>query len=134
MIISIDFDGTVVSHAYPFIGFDIGSVPVLKAIVDNGHKIILNTMRSHKKIKILEKEIDPLQEAIDWFNENGIALWAVNENPEQKEWTDSPKIYANLYIDDSALGCPLRLYNNGYVAVDWKRMENILKDLRIIKE
>ena len=31
----------------------------------------------------------------------------INEDPDQKEWTQSPKVYANLYIDDAALGCPL---------------------------
>ncbi len=46
MIIAIDFDGTCVTHAFPKIGKDIGSVPVLKALTEQGHKIILFTMRS----------------------------------------------------------------------------------------
>ena len=46
MIIAVDFDGTCVSHEYPKVGKDIGAVPVLKALVEIGHKIILNTMRS----------------------------------------------------------------------------------------
>ena len=37
MIIGIDFDGTCVKHAFPSIGDDIGAVPVLKELVDNGH-------------------------------------------------------------------------------------------------
>ncbi len=32
----------------------------------------------------------------------------VDENPAQREWTDSPKVFADLYIDDSALGCPIK--------------------------
>ena len=44
----------------------------------------------------------------NWFALNGIELWAVNENPDQKTWTHSPKAFANAYIDDAAIGCPLR--------------------------
>ena len=46
MDILIDFDGTVVTHDFPAVGKDIGSVPVLKRLVDNGHRLILFTMRS----------------------------------------------------------------------------------------
>ena len=97
MKIAIDFDGTCVTHEYPRIGKDIGAVPVLKKLVEEGHRLILNTMRSGKE----------LQEAVDWFKINGITLYGVNEDPGQKDWTQSPKVFANLYIDDAALGCPL---------------------------
>lgn len=40
MIIAIDFDGTCVTHDYPRIGKDIGAVPVLKKIVENGHRLL----------------------------------------------------------------------------------------------
>ena len=33
MVIALDFDGTVVTHEYPYIGEDIGAVPVLKELV-----------------------------------------------------------------------------------------------------
>jgi hypothetical protein len=97
MKIAVDFDGTCVTHEYPNIGKDIGAIPVLKKFVAAGHLLILNTMRSGKE----------LQEAVDWFKENDIPLRGVNEDPGQKEWTQSPKVFANLYIDDAALGCPL---------------------------
>lgn len=45
-IIGIDFDGTVVTHDFPKIGKDIGAVTILKRLVENGHKLILFTMRS----------------------------------------------------------------------------------------
>ena len=45
-IIAIDFDGTVVTHAYPHMGMDAGAVPVLKELVANDCKLILYTMRS----------------------------------------------------------------------------------------
>jgi hypothetical protein len=31
-----------------------------------------------------------LQEAINWFKDNGIALYGMNEDPSQKKWTQSP--------------------------------------------
>ena len=46
MIIAVDFDGTCVKHAYPKIGEDIGAIPVLKQLVNDGHQLVLNTMRS----------------------------------------------------------------------------------------
>ena len=98
MYIAVDFDGTCVTHDYPRIGKEIGATKVLKRLVEAGHKLILNTMRSGKE----------LQDAIHWFNKNGIELYGVNENPTQKRWTTSPKVYAHMYIDDAAFGCPLR--------------------------
>ena len=97
MYIAVDFDGTCVTHDYPRIGKDIGATKVLKRLVKAGHKLILNTMRSGKE----------LQDAIHWFNKNEIELYGVNENPTQKHWTTSPKVYAHMYIDDAAFGCPL---------------------------
>ena len=98
MYIAVDFDGTCVTHDYPRIGKEIGAVKVLKRLVEAGHKLILNTIRSGKE----------LQDAIHWFNKNEIELYGVNENPTQKHWTTSPKVYAHMYIDDAAFGCPLR--------------------------
>jgi hypothetical protein len=101
--IVIDFDGTVVKHRYPDVGEDIGAVPILRRLVDNGHKLILNTMRSRNC-----EGVDTLQPAIDWFASHGIPLYGINKNPTQKEWTSSPKVYGHLYIDDAALGAPLK--------------------------
>ena len=101
--IVLDFDGTVVKHRYPAVGEDIGSVPVLKKLVNNGHKLLLSTMRSHDS-----NGADTLQPALDWFKERNIPIYGVNENPSQKDWTSSPKVYGHIYIDDAALGAPLK--------------------------
>ena len=60
-LIAVDFDGTVVTHAYPEIGDDAGAVPVLKELTDNGCRLILYTMR-HGKL---------LDDAIRWFRTAG---------------------------------------------------------------
>ena len=116
-IIAIDFDGTVVTHAYPHMGMDAGAVPVLKELVANDCKLILYTMRSGQ---LLEK-------AVQWFKEQKIPLYAINENPGQKSWTSSPKVHADLYIDDSALGCPIRFMDGvARPVADWVKIRQQL--------
>ncbi len=117
LIIAVDFDGTCVTHEYPYMGVDIGAAPVLKELTDNGCRLILYTMRSGK----LEKE------AVEWFKRNGIPLFAINSNPEQKQWTKSVKPHADLYIDDSALGCPLTTSQQSIRPfVDWVKVREWL--------
>ena len=40
MIINLDFDGSVVTHAYPLVGKDIGAVPVLKKLIKKMYYIL----------------------------------------------------------------------------------------------
>lgn len=122
MIIAIDFDGTIVKHKYPIIGEDIGAIPVLKELIDNGHKLILYTMRSNKE----------LQEAVDYLKDKGIEFWAINENPSQKHWTSSPKIYANMYIDNAGIGIPLIYSLDEKPFVNWEGVKEMLCNNSII--
>lgn len=119
-VIAIDCDGTIMTHEYPKIGKDIGAIPVLKRLIKNGHKLILWTMRSDNK----------LAEAVEWLEQNNVTLTYINRNPTQLEWTNSPKIYAELYIDDAAAFCPLKsdriLSRRPFV--DWVVMEQWLED------
>jgi hypothetical protein len=127
MIIAVDFDGTCVTHEFPYVGKEIGAAEVLKELTDKGHKIILFTMRSHPEEINQNRTIggdiisnDTLQDAIDWFKKHDIPLFGINENPTQKDWSSSPKPYAHIYIDDAALGVPLKknsLSEKPYV--DW---------------
>lgn len=119
MYIAIDFDGTVVTHEYPRVGKDIGAIPVLRKLVAAGHKIILFTMRDN----------DTLADAEKWFVDNGIPLYASNDNPSAR-WSTSRKVFAHLYIDDMAAGVPLKLNlsMSNRKFVDWKKMENWLEE------
>lgn len=140
MKICIDFDGTCVTHEYPHIGSDIGAAPVLKKIVEAGHDLILFTMRcdTNKYQRGNGKELveslpgEYLSHAANWFKENNIPLFGINTNPEQKTWTTSPKAYGQLYIDDAALGIPLIYDKHKRPFVDWSKVEELLKELKII--
>ena len=125
MILNIDFDGSVVTHAYPLVGKDIGAVPVLQRLVKKGHQLILFTMRGDNS---------HLNEAIEWFKENDIPLYGINSNPTQRSWTNSPKSHADFIIDDTAIGCPL-IYNWEYSTnpyIDWVKMEKLLIESNIL--
>lgn len=134
MVIGLDFDGTCVTHEYPQVGQDIGAVPVLKKLVENGHQLILNTMRSGRE----------LGDAIDWFKENGIELYGVGYNPTQARWTSSPKCYAELYIDDAGLGAPLSIMTTkddegkevgyGRPFINWVIVEEYLTNMGLINQ
>lgn len=138
MIIGIDFDGTCVTHEFPQVGSYIGSEPVLKRLVDSGHKLILFTMRSDIDTPSSDDEnIHPvggnyLTDAVNWFKERNIPLWGINENPEQKLWTTSPKAYCNLYIDDAALGIPLIHGHHSRPFVDWYVVLDMLIKMSIL--
>jgi hypothetical protein len=73
---------------------------------------------------------------VQWFRERDIPLYGINEDPGQKGWTGSPKVYANLYIDDAGLGMPL-VFTNEMKArgerayVDWKKVSKILSQLEV---
>jgi len=141
MIIAIDFDGTCVTHEFPKLGADIGAVPVLKKLIESGHQLVLFTMRSDivnptgEDNELHLESGNYLTDAVNWFKENGIPLYGIQTNPTQHTWTTSPKAYAQLYIDDAALGCPL-LYGNfdengeGFYfdrpQVDWETVQEIL--------
>lgn len=125
MEILLDFDGTCVKHDFPNIGGDIGAIPVLKKLTEQGHKLILFTMRSDFNGKKY------LTEAVNWFKENDIPLYGINVNPTQRHWTSSPKAYGHLIIDDTALGIPLKVDESG-AYVDWIEIEKILTDSKIL--
>lgn len=123
MTIGIDFDGTLVSWNFPLIGKDIGAAKVCRDLVKKGVKIILYTMR--------DKEF--LDDAVKWCKDNEIKLYGVNENPSQT-WSDSRKVHADIYIDDQALGCPLKEDKSisDRPFVDWDKVRKVLEEENIL--
>ena len=135
--IILDFDGTVVTHEFPSVGKDIGAVPILKKLVANGHKLILFTMRSERPFINFNGSVRyVLDEAVEWFEKNDIPLYGINTNPEQKDWTSSPKAFGQLIIDDIGLGCPTKVdkKKSQRPFVDWEKVEELLIEKGLIEK
>lgn len=98
MTLAIDFDGTIVEHAYPEIGKPIPfAIDVLKRLQDECHcRLILWSVR----------EGDLLTQAVEYCRNNGLEFYAINANYPEEKTTDmsSRKIVADYYIDDRNLG------------------------------
>jgi len=96
--IAVDFDGTIVEHAYPAIGKEkLFAFSTLKQLVKKGAKLILWTFRTGKE----------LEEAVEFCRRNGIEFYAVNKNYPEEEFDEtkvSRKIDVDIYIDDKNLG------------------------------
>lgn len=104
-------------------------------------ELVLFTMRSNLRKGKAEKnslgwnnpedlylKTDVLDDAVNWFKKHNIPLYGINENPEQRAWTASPKAYGQLYIDDAALGCPIK-YDKEFAErpfVDWSVIRDML--------
>lgn len=95
-IIAVDFDGTIVTRAFPAIGNEIPlAFETLKALKQKGHKLILYTCR----------EGYHLSEATKYCLENGVEFDAINENTMDAPFNHlgrSRKPYADLYLDDKS--------------------------------
>lgn len=117
-VVAVDFDGTVVKHRYPHIGPPVPfALTAMKLLVEADVGLVLWTMRHDRH----------LTAAVDYFRYAGVPLYGVQTNPSQSSWTGSPKAYADVYIDDSAAGCPLT-HEDPRPYVDWPEM---MKDYRI---
>lgn len=120
--VAVDFDGTIAEHAeFPEIGDPVPDAFLwLKRFKKWGDRIFLWTMRSG----------DELEQAIEYCREHGLEFDAINEDPEQSDWTDSPKAYANIYIDDLSAGCPLLEQGRDRPCVDWTAVGPMVARMR----
>lgn len=117
-VVAVDFDGTIVTHEYPQIGKPVPhALETLKWLQENDVQIILWTMRSEGH----------LRDATEYLKANGIELHGVNKNPDQGSWTSSPKAYAQFYIDDAAVGCPLIPVAHARPMVNWQVVRGMLE-------
>lgn len=97
MIIAVDFDGTLVEHAYPKIGKEIPfAFETLKMLQKDRHQLILWTVR----------EGYLLDEAVQFCKEKGVEFYAVNQSMPDlvDDKFSSRKVTADLFIDDRNLG------------------------------
>jgi hypothetical protein len=121
--IYLDFDGTVVEHAYPAIGKpNPFALETIKMLQDKGHRIILNSTR-------VEFEDGSLQAALDYLNTNphipGIkiihhTMRKLNPQPWHR---DKLKRAQYIYIDDMATDIPKHITAEHGFMVDWTRVK-----------
>lgn len=103
MTIAVDFDGTLCEYAFPDIGEQTThQKELMNRLIElrkNGHKLILWTNRGDNQ------QYPVLTEAIQWCKDRGLEFDSINENlPNQKKLSGpSPKVMADLYIDDKAV-------------------------------
>ena len=98
MIIAVDFDGVIVEDKFPDVGEpDMRLVNLLNMAYNQGHSVILWTSRVD----------DKLETAVETCKKIGLSLTAVNNGDPgniSQYGTDPRKIYADMYLDDRALG------------------------------
>ena len=100
MTIAVDFDGTIVEHAYPKIGREKPfALDTLRMLASEGHKLILWTSRDGEL----------LEEAVEYCRRGGVEFYAINSNTPQKGLDFgknglSVKVTADVYIDDRNIG------------------------------
>jgi len=122
MKIYLDFDGTVVEHAYPKIGkYNKGAFEVIRKLQDAGHEIILNTYRADCNDGTLEKARTYLDQAtlIDPI------LKFEKKKIEPHPW-DWNYFKANdlIFIDDICKNSPLMaIQSSTYEIVDWESLD-----------
>jgi len=95
--IAVDFDGTIVEHAYPKIGKEmLFAFATLKELQKRGHKLILWTFR----------HAEYLDEAVEYCKKNGVEFYAVNKNFPEEVWDQNVarKLNADIFIDDRNVG------------------------------
>lgn len=101
LLIAVDFDGTIVDHAFPEVGKPLpGAIETLREIVDAGHHIILYTCREDGPVR------GYLSEATRLLERHGVTIRSVNCNHPEDEFRSEigRKPYADIYIDDRNLG------------------------------
>lgn len=98
MIIAVDFDGTLCRDAYPSIGEPMpGAIKGMQDLKAQGHYLIIWTCRTG----------DRLRDAVNWLLEQGIPFDRVNDHSAANialYGAGGNKVYADVYIDDKALG------------------------------
>ena len=136
--IAIDFDGTCVTHRFPDIGESIGAERVLRKLIKKGHKLILHTSRTDCDSGTVPgfPALPPgkyLTAAVEWFNDRHIELYGVQRHPGQDPRYHN-KPFADLILDDAALGCPLKSDKeiSPRPFVDWEVVEMYLTGMKYL--
>ena len=92
----IDFDGTIVTHAFPYIGAaKPGAIDTINKLA-NDYNIIICSCRNNPKIRH-QGNIDTFVEMEKWLIEKGVKFDEIDDGTTGKP-------IADYYIDDRAIG------------------------------
>lgn len=94
-IVAIDFDGTIVRHAYPEVGEILPGAAETIRWLHSWADVIIWTCRYLT---------DDLAQAKAFLEDHGIPFDAINENRPGIGFAPTPKIYFDIGIDDRNLG------------------------------
>ena len=137
MLIAVDFDDTIATNRYPFVG---DLIPYAKEVINmlysNGCAIMLWTVRGTNEINEFgynnpHGKLNALDNAKQFCENNGIPINFFNFNPRHP--SNSPKQLADYVIDDINLGCPTMIFKNRRV-VDWIEVAKILNKEKLISD
>jgi hypothetical protein len=108
LLISCDYDGTIVNHDFPNIGQPKAhAFAVLKALQSKGYRLILNTCREDETDNS-GQDRQFLTDAVEHCRQNGVEFVSINENLPDDDFrlptAKRRKVYASVYIDDRNLG------------------------------
>lgn len=93
--VAIDFDGTIVDHAFPDIGeLKAGAKEAIEKLYEE-YEIVISSCRASKLYEESRKERDFVQEMELFLIENGIPFDRIDRG-------DEGKVVAVAYIDDRA--------------------------------
>lgn len=106
MIIAIDFDGTIVEYDFPRIGeLKPNAAKVMTRLYSEGHSIIIWTCRtSQNQFKDIDLSQPTIFDVWTFLAIKGIPFTTINHNCPGNSFQPSPKVYADIYIDDRQLG------------------------------
>jgi len=124
-VIAVDFDNTITKNGYPEVGEEIlGAVAALKFMKERlDCAIVLWTCRNAKTHLI---------DATYFCRQRGLDLDAINSNYEDMGDVCTPKIYADIYIDDCSAEWVAESGGGPYTPEKWRRvLEGVIKYLGV---
>lgn len=84
------------------------------------YKWLKQVSRDHDCILYTSRVTDDQKLMLAWLDMIGIHFVSINIDPDQINWTDSSKCYADIYVDHRSVGIPLQyMTGDDELVVDW---------------
>lgn len=121
MRVALDFDKTLAVGTWPHVDYVVpGAAAAMRYLHRNGHHITVWSCRNNQNFGATDRATQ-LQRMKDFLDRNQLPYDAI-------DYGDQGKLLADLYVDDKALGVPLRAFR-GEMVVDWP---NALQMVRLL--